>query len=70
MCDPHRLDEDLVTDFDWIQEVTILLSYNSETDTVVIDRGKLGRTLVAAILEKALEDMACADDLAAELDED
>lgn len=58
----ERHPEELVPDFDWVRQITILVSYDSETDTVVIDRGALGQTLVEAILEKALEQLAFTDD--------
>lgn len=58
----ERDPEDLIPDFDWTRKVTILLSYDSETDTVVIDRGPLGLTLVQAILTSALEDPVFSDE--------
>lgn len=58
----ERDPEELIPDFDWVRRVTIVLSYDSETDTVVIDRGPLGYTMVEAIITKALEDPAFSDD--------
>ena len=58
----ERDSEELVPDFDWVRRVTIVIDYDAETDTVVIDRGPLGPLMVEAILTRALEDPAFTDD--------
>ncbi len=58
----HRHPSEVIPDFDWTRRVTLMISYDSETDTVVIDRGPLGRTMVEAILELALETLNCSDE--------
>lgn len=66
----HRYPSELIPDFDWVKRVTILLSYDSETDTVVIDRGPLGRTMAIAILEKASEMLEFSDETFEDADTD
>lgn len=66
----ERGDDELIPDFDWVRRVTIVISYDSETDTVVIDRGSLGLTMVQAIIEKALSEPCFTDDEEYAADED
>lgn len=53
----------VIPDFEWLRNVTVQVSYNHETDTVVIDRGPLGRSIALFILGRAVEDEAFTDDL-------
>lgn len=65
----ERDTDELIPDFEWIQRVTLLVSYDPDTDTVLIDRGSLGRTLAVAVLNKAVEDLNFTDEVLDDADE-
>lgn len=59
----ERDPDELIPDFEWIQRVTLLVSYDPDTDTVLIDRGPLGRTLAVAVLNQAVEQLNFTDEV-------
>lgn len=41
---------------DWAAKVTIVLTYDPDLDTLVVDRGKIPRTFAVSILKKIEDD--------------